>query len=167
MGQFIKGTTLIGALWEGQRLKVGMALNAKAYSVISVGDKPAVLVQRAFSYTGKGVTANIYKNSTWAGGTTDVMYNLNDSAVFSQAGIMLIGDPSVTAVGTQMAATQYFIGNTSAQAKGGTNVGIGGGRLLKPNTNYLLEFTSLDAAQDVTARIELLYGDYDYSYLFE
>jgi hypothetical protein len=157
------GNALVGAHWEAQRRITGMTLNQIATSVIEVGALPVIMLTRIFAYTGKGVIARVYRAPTFTVGTLDPMYNMNDAITPPARLVGLRTGITLTANGTEIAAPQFFIGPASNASKGLSASGIGGGRILAPNTKYLLTFESLEAAQDVTARIELLEGSYDFS----
>ncbi|MGI4260918.1 hypothetical protein ACR2VJ_27955, partial [Klebsiella pneumoniae] len=68
---------------------------------------------------------------------------------------------TLTADGTEVAAPMYLIGPSQVQGKGSLLTSYGGNRILAPNTSYLLTFESLEAAQDVTARLEFYEGELD------
>lgn len=151
-----------GTQWEAQRRLTGMALNQRATSIIKTGSLPVDLKARLFAYTGTGVIARIYKDPTYTGGTPDPVYNMN--SIPGQAATLqtqLLTEFTLTADGTPVAAPMYLIGPSQIQGKGSLLTSYGGNRILAPNTSYLLTFESLEAAQDVTARLEFYEGELD------
>ena len=61
-------------------------------------------------------------------------------------------------LGTKWAADIFAEGNTSNQSKGSVGNSYGSGWIIEPNKEILLEIESLDAAQNISARLELYNG---------
>lgn len=151
-----------GFEWEAQRLLNDMALAQRAVSILKTGALPVMLQKRVFAYNGDGLSVNIYKGPTYTGGTPDAVYNKSGASEAVLLTQLLTGF-TLTADGTQVAATMTLLGPDSVVGGGSALTGFGGSRLLLPNTSYLLTFSSLSATQDVTARLEFFEGVLDYS----
>lgn len=115
------------------------------------GAKPVIIKDRQIAFTGTGITINVYEAPTTSAGTAGTVYNLNRiNPVAATASFKTA--PTVTAVGTQVATTNYGIGGSGV---GQTIVSAfssqGAERVLKPNTKYLLRITNNDAAAQKVA----------------
>lgn len=165
LGVISPANTLSGMAWEAQRILTGasaMTLGQRAVSILKTGSLPVLLKARVFAYSGDGLTVNIYSGPTYTGGTADPVYNMSRMSTKVLQSQLLTGF-TLTADGTQAAATMSLVGPTSAQGAGSLMSRFGGNRLLAPNTSYLLTFTSLSAGQTVTARLEFLEGILDFA----
>lgn len=153
-----------GVQWAASRSIATANPGQDFYSVIEVGDKPIDLKRREFAFTGSSIEADIFQDPTYTGGVVDPVYNANGftaqppSFLFSlKAGV------TVTDEGTKFAPTIYAVGPTSNQSKGITNALYGSNYILKPNTAYLLKFTSTDPQiQSIAVRIEGYEGGLDF-----
>lgn len=151
-----------GTQWEAQRRLTGMTQGQIATSIIKTGSLPVDLKARVFAYTGSGIIARVYKAPTYTGGTPDPVYNMNTiPGVAATLETELLTGFTLTANGTEVAATLYLIGPSTNQYTGSTLASFGSNRILAPNTSYLLTFESLSAGQDVTARLEFYEGELD------
>lgn len=153
-----------GAQWEASRVLTNLALNQISTSIIKTGSKPVDLKARTFGYTGKGVTARIYKNPTYTGGTTNgnTIYNMNTiDGKASPLETQILTGFTLTGNGVECGAPIYAIGPTANQAKGSLLIQYASNRILQPNTSYLLTFESLEAGQDISARLEFYEGVLD------
>lgn len=152
-----------GTQWEAQRRLTGMASGERALSIIMTGDKPVDLKARLFGYTGDGLEADIYKNPSYTGGVANAVYNMNTiPGAAAVREFQLLTGFTLEDDGEQIAATISLIGPQSNQSKGQPLTSFGSNRILAPNTSFLLVFTSLSEAQDITARIEMYEGELDY-----
>ena len=59
---------------------------------------------------------------------------------------------------TKWAADIFAEGNASNQSKGSVGASYGSGWIIEPNQEILLEIESLEAAQNISARLELYNG---------
>lgn len=162
IGGIVPANTYSGQAWEAQRVVSNMALAQRATSIFKTGALPVLLKARVFAYTGDGLTVNIYRNPVYTGGTPDPVYNMSSLTQEVLLSQLLVGF-TLTGDGTPAAATMSLIGPASAQGAGSVLSRFGGNRVLAPNTSYLLTFTSLSNAQNVTARLEFFEGIVDYS----
>lgn len=64
-------------------------------------------------------------------------------------------------LGTKWAADIFAEGNTSNQSKGSVGTSYGSGWIIEPNKEILLEIESLEAAQNISARLEMYNGVLD------
>lgn len=151
----------LGLQHEGSTLLLGLAGASSNYTVFITGSLPTVLKARTVSYTGDGITAEIFKAPTYTGGVNAPYQNPNDiNPVAGLAQILTV--PAVTNEGTLVYAPIHYIGNQSRQGRGATGIAVGGERILAPNTTYLLKLTSLDpSAQDVTSFLSWYEGVLD------
>lgn len=151
-----------GTQWEAQRRLTGMTAGQIATSIIKTGEFPVDLKARIFAYTGDGVIARVFKDPSYTGGTPDPVYNMNNiPGAAATLQTQILTGFTLTANGTEIAAPMYLIGPEGAGGKGAHLSQFGSNRILAPNTSYLLTFESLEASQDVTARIEFYEGGLD------
>ena len=61
-------------------------------------------------------------------------------------------------LGTKWAADIFAEGNASNQSKGSVGASYGSGWIIEPNQEILLEIESLEAAQNISARLEMYNG---------
>lgn len=153
-----------GTQWEASRMLTGLALNQVATSIIKTGSKPVDLKARTFGYTGKGVIGRIYKGPSYTGGSVSGNDIHNMNTITGKAAALetqILTGFTLTANGAECGAAIFAIGPTSNQAKGSLLTSMGGNRILQPNTSYLLTFESLEAGQDISARLEFYEGGLD------
>jgi hypothetical protein len=121
--------------------------------VVTTGSKPIVIKGRVFTFTGDQITTAVYKNPTYTGGTTVPYYNLSDiNPVTGEA--VLIGAPTVTAVGTQFGATYTHLGEIPQTGQAVSVVRAEGSfqgaeRILAPNSVYLFRTTNTGALTSI------------------
>ena len=153
-----------GVQWAASRNIPSASSGQIFYSVIEVGDKPIDLKRREFAFTGSSITADIFQDPTYTGGVADPVYNANGFTVQPPVFLFeLKAGVTVTNEGTKFAPTIYAVGPTSNQSKGISNALYGSNYILKPNTSYLLKFTSTDSqSQSIAVRIEGYEGELDF-----
>lgn len=61
-------------------------------------------------------------------------------------------------LGTKWAADIFAEGNSAKQSKGSVGTSYGSGWIIEPNQEILLEIESLEAAQNISARLEMYNG---------
>lgn len=135
-----------GLQFEASAYNAAVAAGANFDIEFNTGSKRVIIKDRQVSFTGAGVTINIYEAPTTSAGTAGTVYNLNRvNPVAATASYKTA--PTVTATGTQVGATTYGLGGTGV---GPTEVSSfaapGVERVLKSNTKYLLRITNNDAA---------------------
>lgn len=114
--------------------------------VVITGSKPILIKNRVFQFTGSQLTVNIYRNPTYTGGTPLTYYNM--STINPVVGLaQILGAPTVSAVGTQIAPTTVLLGNVpqTGQAIVTTNDESsvrGLERVLAPNSVFLFRTTN-------------------------
>lgn len=148
-----------GTQWEVSRRLVGASIGQKFYSIIKTGAMPVDLKRRGLGYTGDGVIGRIYVGFTPVTlPAPDPVYNLRD-------GIQAVRDFELYSIATapadlgiKIGADLILEGTSSNQGKGKPLTPVGSGRILDPNTEYLLEIESLDA-QNISDRLEM-YNDW-------
>lgn len=151
-----------GTRFEASREVTG-ALGQTFWSVIVTGDNPVDLKRREFGFNGDGVTADIFFDATYTGGTVDPVYNGNDIVPASFDFQLIAGPTLVVTVNEnkKLGATLYAFGSTSNQSRGAALTGFGNNYILAPNSIYALRFTSRSAGQLIAARITGYNGPLD------
>lgn len=157
---YVEANVKNGVQHEGSTLLTiaGLAAND---TIFLTGSLPVALKGRIISYTGGGVTGEIFEAPAYTGGTSAAYQNPN--AITQVAGLsQIIVGATVTDDGTLKFAPTHSLGNQSNQGKGATDTGIVGERILKPNTAYLLRLTSLDTqSQSVASFLSWYEGELD------
>jgi hypothetical protein len=136
---------------------------ASVVTLFRTGDKPVAVKARIVGFDGAGVTARVYKNPTYSGGTPVTTFNLSD--INPQAStVEVLAGATVTNLGTEFGAPSYMIGSTAPGNQTLGSFGVAGQeRDLAPNRVYALELTSTDAtdAQRVGAYLSWYEGGLD------
>lgn len=164
---------LVTQSYTEANVKSGLQFEASGYNAtvaagtnfdveFNTGSKRVIIKDRQVSFTGAGVTINVYEAPTTSGGTAGTVYNLNRINPVATTVSHKIA-PTVSAPGTQIGATAYGLGGTGV---GPTEVSSFAApdveRVLKPNTKYLLRITNNDAAaQKIAAYITWYEGTPD------
>lgn len=116
--------------------------------IITTAGKPAILKGRSISLDGLGIKMEIFKDTTYTGGTPLQSYNLNTYIAIPST-VVVRGAPTILTVGTKAGADRYILGNNPAA---NTNVvsstafsdAAGNELILAPNTVHHFRTTSLD-----------------------
>lgn len=137
------------AVFESSVRTGNIAATTGTYNVVfNTGNTPAVFLVRNVNFTGLGFVAEVYEAPTGvAGGTVGTIFNSDQIDGSTARGTITFG-PTVTTVGTRIAAPTYYRGTASNNPNqvAGTFGSSTGQRRLKPNTIYLLQFTNNDTA---------------------
>lgn len=150
----------LGSQFEASGLFENMADGELQRTLFVTGSKHIDLKRREFAFSGLGVTGRIYRDPVGATGGVPVdIFNMRDGFGTSEATITT--GVTVTSPGIAIGAPIYAIGPGSTVAKGSTIYGYATNRILNPNTTYLLEIESSDAAQNVSSRVEFYEGNLD------
>lgn len=169
----------LGAQWEASRRITNVDSGVKLYSVIKIGSTyPIDLKSRSLGATGAGVIGRIYElfpEDIESYGTKDPWYNmrfdLGDPAIY-QPETELYVESNIVFAGGQTAADfaiptrkrgadLYEETNKQNQGTGFTIQLAGSNRILYQDKLALLEIESLDAAQNISARLEMFEGYLD------
>ena len=128
-------------------------------SIIKTRTLPADLKSRFFTFTGAGVIARFYVGFTPITlPTPDPVYSLRQGQpAFRDFDIYTI-PVAPASLGTKWAADIFAEGNASNQSKGSVGASYGSGWIIEPNQEILLEIESLEAAQNISARLEMYNG---------
>lgn len=146
------GGTEEGKIFNASRRVTGVAAGANLDSIFLTASTPVLFFSRIIGRTGTGVSASIFRDTTYTGGVVAETYNTNDLMLPTSA-ITLLSGVTVTLLGPQTVATGFGLGNTSNQGQGALAT-LGEPLLMRPNTAYLLRITSLDSAvQDISSNI--------------
>jgi hypothetical protein len=158
---YIESNIKNGLQFEASRL-ITLPGSGNIDSIFVTGSKPVILKERSFSYSGVGLVAQIRRSPTYTGGVSDPFQNHND--INPQVStVTLLSAPTVTAVGTKIFADDFFFGSSQNQATGGSG-DVGKERIMRPNTSYLLRFSSVGIdtqSQQVSAYITWYEGNPD------
>lgn len=148
----------LGSQWEASRRITSAALNQKFYSIIKTRTLPVDLKARFFTFTGAGLIARFYTGFTPVVlPSPEPVFSLRqDQPAFRDFDIYAITAP--VSLGTKWAADIFAEGNVANQSKGSVGISYGSGWIIEPNKEILLEIESLEAAQNITARLELYNG---------
>ena len=149
----------LGSQWETSRRLTNAALGQKFYSIIKTRTLPVDLKARFFTFTGAGLIARFYTGFTPITlPSPDPVYSLRPGQpAFRDFDIYAISTPP-SSLGTKWAADIFAGGNTSNQSKGSVGTSYGSGWIIEPNQEILLEIESLEAAQNISARLEMYNG---------
>lgn len=157
---FTEANSKNGVEHEGSTMYTAGALSENDTFFVT-GALPIALKGRVISFTGDGVTAEIFTGATYTGGSSAVYQNASDINPVTGLAQIIVG-ASVDDEGVLAFAPEHLIGNTSNQGKGATNAVIGREKLFKPNTIYLLRITSLDdQPQDISSLLTWYEGELD------
>lgn len=157
---YTEANSKLGAEHEGSTL-ITLGGNAVNDTFFVTGDLPIALKGRVISYTGDGVTAEIYTGATFTGGASVPYQNASDINPMIGLSQIIVG-AVVGSEGVLAFAPDNLIGNTSNQGQGATAAVVGREKLLKPNTTYLFRLRSLDASsQDVSSLLSWYEGKLD------
>lgn len=149
-----------GFQFEGSTVVTGVGNNQAVNTIFTTGAKPVILKARVISYSGEGVTAEIFRDVIFTGGTSQTYQNPNNYK--PQVGLtVILSGATVTNTGTTAFAPITYIGNSSNQARGATAIAVGGERILAPNTSYLLRLTGIGSAQTISSFLSWYEGEPD------
>lgn len=135
-----------GVQYELATYDNAFAIGANRDFVLLTGAKPILIKERLFSFTGDEISATIYQNPTYTGGTPVPYFNL--STINPVAGTaVILGSPTVTAVGTQISPTYRLLGNIpqtgqAVQTTDAAGSSPGLERVLAPNSVFLFRTTN-------------------------
>lgn len=140
----------LGIQFEGSKNFGEVSGGAVLNTIFRTGSLPVSLKRRIVSFTGVGLTASVYENPTFTGGT-NASYQ-NATTVNPQTGLaQIIVNSTLTDDGTLAFAPIHAFGNASNQGKGGVLTLVEPEHILAPNTDFLLRLTSLDDGTQTVA----------------
>lgn len=143
---YTESNVKLGLQYESSARVPSLAGGAKSNLILITGSKPVIIKDRQIGCTGAGITARVYKNPTYSGGSPQAVYNLRQDDVAVPTTVQLIAGVTVSAVGTEIAAATHVIGNGSGPlSNAGTFSSRGLERVLPANGVYLLEITNNDS----------------------
>lgn len=128
------------------------------YSIIKTRTLPVDLEARFFTFTGEGLIARFYTGFTPVTlPSPDPVYSLRPGQpAFRDFDIYAVTAPA--SLGTKWAADIFAEGNASNRSKGSVGASYGSGWIIDPNQEILLEIESLEASQNIGARLEMYNG---------
>lgn len=158
---YVEANSKLGVQHEGSTLLQDVAAGASNDTIFLTGALPVALKGRVINFDGTGVKGEIYTGATYTGGTVAEYQNASDINPAAGLAQIIVG-ATITADGDLAFAPTYSFGNDSNQGKGGIQSTLGGEKLLKPNTAYLLRLTSLDTAtQNISSFLTWYEGELD------
>lgn len=137
---YLEANVKNGLQYEFSSFNPTLASNTPQYAIFKTGSKPVILKSRIISFTGTNITADVYVNSVFTGGTQQPIYNLRTDDKAIETTVQIISGVTVTNVGNKVAATTYGVGSGGqGQNVVGSFAVSGVERILDANKEYLLE----------------------------
>lgn len=134
--------------------------------VLSVGSKPLAMKGRTFQYDGLGVKVEVFEAPDITGGTaTGAVRGLN-SMNQAVSEVQVLTGMTVNSDGTPFTSERHYLGDSGVGNAIATTVSeeiFGLETIYKPNTNFLVRVTSLDATdtQRLASYVTWYEGDFD------
>ncbi|MGL5012977.1 MAG: hypothetical protein ACRC6V_01645 [Bacteroidales bacterium] len=150
MQPFAEANCKNGVQFEVSSYAASVAGGATTNAILISGSKPVLLKSRQISFTGTGVTADVFINPVYSGGSTVPIYNMRLDGLAVATTVQVIGGVTVSNTGTLVAAPTYGIG-TSSQGSNTSGTFSGAGvtgveRVIPPNTTLLLRITNRNSS---------------------
>ena len=143
---YTESNVKLGLQYEYSAHSAALGGNAVSNLILITGSKPVIIKDRQIGCTGAGVTARVYKDPTYTGGTAGTIFNLRQDGLAVPTTCQLKVAPTVTAVGTEIAAPTYVVGSGNGPlSNAGTFSSRGLERILPANTTFLLQITNRDS----------------------
>lgn len=143
---FIEANVKNSTQWEFSSLNSSLGAGLFQDAILLTGALPVIIKNRQITFSGSGITAQVFESPAYTGGTLTTLYNLNRITLNSPQSTVRVG-VTTSVVGTEIAAPTYSIGAaTQAPKTVGTFLTTGVERILKPNTPYLLRITNNDTS---------------------
>lgn len=138
-----------GTQYELSTYDAAFAAGTNRDFIVITGNKPILIKNRFFQFTGSQITTNIYKNPIYTGGTPVTYYNLSDRNPVLGT-VQILSTPTVTNTGTQISPTTVILGNIpqtgqAIVASNAENSVSGLERVLNSNSVYLFRVTNSSA----------------------
>lgn len=149
-----------GVQYETSLLFTNITQAAPVYIGFETGDLPVIIKQRDIYGNFVGGEFDVYKDSTYSGGTIIPIFNNNDLTP-NPALSEVTQDPTVTDEGDQFGATTYLIGSEGSGNRNISTFGDAAGeKILAPNTKYVGKITNTETAaiDDVAIRLYFYEG---------
>lgn len=169
----------LGSQWEASRRVVGVADGAKLYSIIKIGSTYQVdLKGRSLGATGSGVIGRIYElfpDDIESYGSKEPWYNMRfdlanpalyqpETELYLASNVVFSGGQTAADFATiarKRGADLYEETTDQNQGTGFAIKLVGSNRIFYQDKIALLEIESLDAAQNISARLEIFEGYLD------
>lgn len=149
MQPFAEANCKNGVQFELSSYTASVAAGATTNAIFKSGSKPVLLKSRQISFTGTGITADVYTNPVYSGGTPTPIYNMRLDGLAIATTVEVIGGVTVSNTGTLVAAPTYGIGTSSQGSNtSGTFSGVGFTgveRVIPANSTLLLRITNRDS----------------------
>lgn len=159
---YVEANVKNGVQFEVSSYVAALAAGANNDTIMVTGSKPVLVKTRQIAFDATKLTARVYKDTLFTGGSVVPYFNLNQRNPV--AGVAVItGGATVTNVGTEAGAPTYMIGSAG---QGNNTVGAfqlsGLERLLAPNSTYMLRVTNTSPNPcQVAAYLSWYEGDSD------
>lgn len=124
--------------------------------IIAIKTPPLKIIEIYGEYQafGGNTKVELLQGSTITGGSAVIPINQNDNSENKSACVVITG-PTVTSDGTKKRERTMF-SSTTVPAKSTSSIGDVIPRVLKPDTQYVLRMTALEAATDLGAYIRYM-----------
>lgn len=143
MQNYTEANVKNGTQFEYSADTPSLAAGESTRVLFMTGDKPVIIKSRTLSFTMTKVTARVYKNAQYTGGTpTDQIFNLNDINP-EPTTVQIVTGATLTDDGEEFGAPNFMYGSTGVgNSENGTFATPGIERVLAPNTTYMLLTTN-------------------------
>lgn len=143
---FTESNSKNGTQFEFSYESDSVAAGANLDMIFQTDGIPILIKNRQISFTGERVSASVYKNTTFTGGTNLVLHNLNTDLMLPTFCTAKTGI-TVTNVGTLVSATPTTHGSAGQGNRVIGTYAVGGAeRVLALNSTYLLRVTNNDSS---------------------
>lgn len=140
---YLESNVKLGAQFEFSSFNPALGGNAVSHLVLITSTKPLIIKDRQISCTGQGVTARVYKNPTYTGGTALAIFNLRQDGIPPASTCTIKSGATISNVGTEIAAPTYVVGATNGVVNSaGTFSNQGLERILAANSVSLGDYKS-------------------------
>ncbi len=141
---FTEANSKNGTEFEFSCESATVAAGASLDIVFTTDGIPVLIKNRQVSFSGAEIRAALYKGTTYTGGTTVPIFNLNTDLLLPTYSVAKLS-PTITSLGTLVSATPVFYGATNQGNRYvGTFSTTGAERVLSKNTTYLYRVTNQD-----------------------
>lgn len=159
---YTEANVKLGTQFETASLNSSLSAGANFDIIVKTGALPITVKSRQIAFTGTGMTARVYKGTSYAGGTPVAVFNLSDR-VANPSTVTVLSAPTISSVGTEFGAPTFGIGTEGSGNRPVSTYSVPGiERSLAANSTYLLRITNDDiASQKVSAYLTFYEGNTD------
>jgi hypothetical protein len=160
---YIEANVKNGRQYEASALNEAVPAGANIDVCVQTAALPVLVKLRKIDFNGAKLTARVYKDTEFTGGTPVPYFNMNlRDPVAGQAQVVI--GATINSIGVEAGAPSYLIGSTGqGQSALGSYALSGIERLLAPNSKYALRITNTSAApQDIATYLTWYEGGTDF-----